>query len=856
MRFTQPLGLLLLVLPAVYLAYQRWRFGRPPRAGAAPPRGLWLRCAAFVLLALAVAGPQVPLGRSGASVVFALDRSASIGAADREAARGYLARVAATMGEMDRAAVVVFGREAVVERGLARSLPVADVRSTVAADGTDAAAAMRLAMGLLQGRPRPRIVLISDGNETRGDAVAEARYAAAGGVAVDVLPLVAGGALSGDVAVAAVDSPPRVRIDEPFEIEVALEGPAGAEVEVRLASEAAGDESRTAVLGPRGGGIARFVRRLGGSGMHLFTVEARAAGDPREANNRGGAVIQALDRSSVLYLGDRPADGRLPRILADRGLAVTTGGPDLLPASAAELERFDTVVLDDLPAAALGEARLAALATWVTERGGGLVMLGAAGSFGPGGYGETAVEPILPIELRVRSRREGGDLALVLVLDKSGSMAAGERGPSKLAAAKEAALALLEALDPDDRLGIIAFDREAVAVLAPRAGARPDDVQQLFAGLEAGGGTRAGPALAQAYGWLARTAAARKHVLLLSDGRADRAALSVVRRQAAGSGVELSAVGVGRDVDRAYLAELVAAGGGRLYLADEPRELVDLFRLEGRRLAGEWLVERRFRPRLGDPHEILPAGDAGAGLPEIGGFVASLTREGAATVLLSDEADPILACWRHGLGRVLVFTSDLSSSWTRPLVAWPGFADLWERMVRWTARRLVGETLHPRLAVAGDRLTIRVDAFSGAGSFRNGLDLRARVRLPTGEVPELRLAQVAPGSYEGAIDLAGRGTYLVTVVEEARGGGGESLRLGIHVAALAEDGATAADRPRLAEIARLGGGKVLRPADSPFRPAESPAAHRGVWQVPATAALLLFVAEIGRRRRAIAAAPS
>src|SRR5207248_9874168 len=70
------------------------------------------------------------------------------------------------------------------------SLPPRRSSDLIPASGaTDLAAGLRLAGNILPGSYRPRVVLLSDGQETSGDAVAQARALAARGVEVDVVPL-------------------------------------------------------------------------------------------------------------------------------------------------------------------------------------------------------------------------------------------------------------------------------------------------------------------------------------------------------------------------------------------------------------------------------------------------------------------------------------------------------------------------------------------------------------------------------------------------------------------------------------------------------------------------------------------
>ena len=80
-------------------------------------------------------------------------------------------------------------------------------------------------------------------------------------------------------------------------------------------------------------------------------------------------------------------------------------------------------------------------------------MLGGDQSFGLGGYYKTALEEILPVRSDFEKEKEKPSLAMILVIDKSGSM-----GGEKIELAKEAAKSAIELLGPNDKVGVIAFE--------------------------------------------------------------------------------------------------------------------------------------------------------------------------------------------------------------------------------------------------------------------------------------------------------------------------------------------------------------------------------------------------------------
>lgn len=167
-------------------------------------------------------------------------------------------------------------------------------------------------------------------------------------------------------------------------------------------------------------------------------------------------------------------------------------------------------------------------------------------------------------------------LNLALVIDTSGSM----RDENKLTSVKQAAIALVNRLRPEDRLAIISYDTRAKVVL-PSSPVRMDqEARRLIQSLRADGGTNLGAGLVEGYHQLGEFAGARtiNRVLLLSDGKANvgitsSAELSRMVLQEADAGISLSTFGVGLDFNEDLLAALSESGRGMYYFIDRPESM-------------------------------------------------------------------------------------------------------------------------------------------------------------------------------------------------------------------------------------------------------------------------------------------
>ena len=178
--------------------------------------------------------------------------------------------------------------------------------------------------------------------------------------------------------------------------------------------------------------------------------------------------------------------------------------------------------------------------TYVQDLGGGLIMLGGDQSFGLGGYYKTTIEEILPVRSDFEKEKEKPSLAMMLVIDKSGSM-----GGEKIEMAKEAARAAVELLGPSDKVGVLAFEGENFWVSEMHPCSDKGFVLDQIAGLEAGGGTVMAPAMEEAHETLRSTVAKLKHVIILTDGMSSPGDFEGIAQAMAADRITVSTVAMG-----------------------------------------------------------------------------------------------------------------------------------------------------------------------------------------------------------------------------------------------------------------------------------------------------------------------
>lgn len=835
MRFAHPLVLMAgLALPWL------WWIAARRRQVVSRARVAW-RIATASLLVIAAAGVAVSTGAAPITVMAVLDRSASVPARSQQRALARINADAQTMRAGDRLGIVALGATAAVELRPTESPRIESPRTTVDETGTDIGAALRLARAGLPQDGSRRILLVSDGRETAGDAEREALLAGAAGVPVDVLaPMEPGGVRP--LRVTRVVAPSDVRAGEPYRVSVEVAGTVGARGPIVLYRDDQVIGRQTVTIADNG--TAGFVVSERQSQRRAFVYRAVAElEDVDDVTPSRGAVVIVEGKPSLLYVSAGAAT--LAPVLTAAGFGVSRVRPEQVPDTPQALSAFSGVVLDNVGSDQLTNATPEALATYVENTGGGLLLLGSSRTLNLGGYPATPLERILPIDLRPRSGQRAPAVDLVLVFDKSGSMADVSDGVPKIEVARQAVMRAVEVMPASDGIGVLAFDQSPTAV-SPLTHNR--DSAALLNALQRvvpGGSTAIAPAIETAFAWLRASggvSGTRRQILLISDGRSADADSVRLRDLARSGGAEISIVAIGPNANRTLLEDVASASGGRAYFPGSLRELPREVAREAARSSGGGVVRERFVARVGS-HPAL-SGVGLTSLPSLGGYVVGAAKPAASAILRSHLDDPVLAAWRAGLGRVAVYTADLGSPWSDELRAWRDGPRLWAQTVRWLSRRETDPAFQVAIRDADRGPRIEVEAVRPDGTFIELDEASAVVRTPAGADEDVPLVPTSPGRYQAPMSMSAEGPYVVAVSARETGTGIEHrLVRAIYWSADREGAAIGNDLAFLSRLSEISGGRVLSAEESPFE-GPRPRGYRDASAAAAGMALVMFLLEI------------
>lgn len=836
-----------------------------------------LRLAIVVLIMLALSQPTLPAPPTSEAApdeptVLLVDQSASLGSAGQEALRAEAAQFSRSHSNVS---TFFFADRPILADDPAAPLP-GQGEAALDPEVTDLAEALTLGAAALNNQAG-RLVLLSDGLPTAGDALAAAEALARRGIPVDVLvpgqnDLQSWRGPENEVRVTRLQLPAVLRSGESFEVEVIIDSEAPAEVTLKLTQN--GDNLAEDVVALEAGpNRFTFTADAGDIGPQTFRATIAADSDRRPENNSFSAFAQVYPPPRILIVAeDFQNSNRFAEVLTGEGFGIQVARPADLPDRLSALELYAGIVLLDVPARSFELEQMLAIQEFVRSLGRGLLVTGGPNSFINGGYEGTPLAELVPVLLEPPPREERPPVALLLIIDHSGSMIEYILPATRLAMAKEAAIRATDILGPDDLVGILMFDNQyewVVPFQQINDGAELLEIQQRIARIPAGGGTRILQALEIALpALIEQEAAVARHAVLLTDGKSFDGQSGLdeydqIVDQAAAENITLSTIAIGTGADIALLEHLAQRGKGRYHFAEFPDELPALTVSESDILRSNALQEGDFGAAIFQPHPILrglfaplPASDE-VDAPTLSGYLAMTPKPRAEVALQVGPGDPLLTSWGYGLGRVVAWSSDIGSEWASTWPAWPEYNRFWGQMVGYTLPApdlgllQVESTLDPDGTV-----TLVADAVDSTGRPVERTRTQATLLTPGGQEQQFIMHQVGPGRYERFLSLPDAGAYQLTVSQPRSGDEAEeSTTTGFVLPYPAEYGppADGAGLVLLDQIARLTGGRTFGLGEIERVGTISPeleieADPRQLWPWFLAAALLLWPLEIAWRR--------
>jgi len=759
----QPVWLLLLVpLAAAWFAWPL------------PNRGLKiLRALIFVLVVLALAQLAIKLPDRAGTVVVVADRSESMPQNSDASEKEIIGLLHHSMGPRDQLGVVAFGQQAVVEQS-PQSVEFGGFSAQVGPDHSDLNGAIESALSLIPPDGGGRILVLSDGKWTGKDPAAAAARAAGRGVSVDYR-LLARPQIN-DTAIQSFLTPQSVLPDQAFVLSAWVQSPAEQEIQYQLKR---GDEIISSGGKQVSAGLTRlmFRDRAAAAGVNEYTVTIQGAtNDPVPENNSARALVGVEGAKPVLVVSAAGENSGLVKLLLGGNVEVAGKTPAQCNWSLEDLSQYSAVMIENVPAGEIGMSGMETLASWVEETGSGLAMTGGQKSYGPGGYFKSPLERVMPVSMEMRREHRKLSVAVVVALDRSGSMAmpAGG-GREKIDLADLGTVQVLDLLSPMDEIGVFAVDTAAHEIVPL------DTVEknQVYRGKilkidSEGGGIYIYEALVASARMISTAKAQTKHIILFSDAadaeQSDHYQDIVAKLRDADVTVSVVGLGTDHDVDANMLKDLARRGGGECYFSDNPDEIPRIFAQDTFTIARSTFIDQPTPFQMTAGYSLLGSQTVSAP-PLLGGYNLCYIRPQAnLAAITSDEYKaPVVASWNAGNGRVLCYLGEADGKFSGDFSKWDQAGEFYATLTRWVAGK------HEPLP---DEMLLTQEIRDGVCFMQLHLDPERKAE-PFSNLPRVKVLHGLPGAapakatvalewknadlLEAAIPIAGRETVLNTV---------------------------------------------------------------------------------------------
>lgn len=717
----------------------------------------------LLLMVIGISDITLNLRGENISTVFLLDVSDSMSGFKDEGIK-FIDNSLKEMPKNNKAGVVVFGDNASVDKFMDASKEYKQIKSAPVINSTNIEEAINSSLSLFDKGAAKRIVLITDGEENQGNMMKSIPIINKENIDLKVYKV--DNALGDEVYVEEVKVPDNISIGEEFSVITKIQSNVQTKAKLTLFSgrDKKGEQQVELQKGSNTF-VFKDVQTTGGFKSYRVLIEPDK--DSNKSNNEYSCFTNVISKPNILVLEGKLGDssGVLETLKAansEFSVKLATGAPTTLN----ELLEYKTIVLANVHAGDLNKGFMDNIEAYVKDYGGGIVTFGGDSSYALGGYKDTPLEKILPVNMDKKGKNEVPQISISLVIDQSGSMAGGSGHVSKLTLAKEAAINSLDNLRVTDEINVIAFDDKYQKVVERQKVQDKEKIKGMIAGIGPGGGTSIYPAIEEAYKEQMESKAKIKHIILLTDGQDNfgvnnyEELLENINKEK----ITLSTVSVGEDADSNLLGKLAEMGKGRTYHSDKYTDIPRIFAKEVLLSSGTYLINEEFTPKLSSNHEIFNGVLEDNAMPKLLGYVGTSIKDKAIEILSSNHDEPILAANQYGLGKTVSWTSDINGEWSKNFLTWNKSAQLIKNAIYWTIPELSDEG---KVSITQSGNDAVVQFYSD--SVKDGSKIKAVYNSEKGEKGELELIQEEPGKFVGRVKLNELGFYTFNI-REANGG--------------------------------------------------------------------------------------
>ena len=743
----------LLAVLLVLLALEWFLYVRQTRSRSKFYMAVRLVSAALVLLALF--GLSINRRSGTNTTIFLVDISNS-NEQNLQSMEAYLEGALGDMPRGNQYGIVTFGKNSLVEQFLTRENHFARIMSLPDKTATNFEDAVFNALTMIPAEGAGRLVILTDGRETRGELANTAAALTSG--RVELLAMLYEADQGKDAYVENVKLPSYLYQGDAYSMTVTVVSNYETDAQIQLWMGTMQTDAYAVHLN-RGTNQFQFRQEVKGENVESFEVRVAAAGDTCRENDsyHAYAVVDSVPRVLVISGMDQDS-GEYEKLLrsanCNYGVVSAVNAPGTLEA----MLEYKSIVLVNVYLWDLPKGFLENIETYIKNYGCGLICCGGDKSYALGGYRESVLETLLPVDMELRGVDELPSTAMIMVIDHSGSMSANVGGGvTSLDLAVTAARNAVDQMRSSNYVGVIAFDTEFNWVVEPVLATDKEKIKEQIGTIPEGGGTTIQPSLWEALDGVTGCDVSIRHVILLTDGQGETTNYSKLIAAYKGAGVTLSTVAVGDGADTRLLEQLAHNCDGRYYYSDIGTDIPKIFAQEVFLSGDTYLQNGDFALAVGGSE--ITDGLFVNGWPHIYGYVSATPKNTANMLIASEKNDPVLTVMQYGLGHTVAWNTDVTNQWTAGYAGEEDYVQLWKRMIDYSAGNAdIGQDSVDVLTAGGT-----TDITYHALDYGEQTRVEAVYTDPEGNTRTQALHATAPGSYETKLDTDMTGIYNLSV---------------------------------------------------------------------------------------------
>lgn len=824
LQLKEPLWLLLALLPIAYFLWARKQgSGRKSRMQKV---AFALRIAAITSLLLALTSPHVLWPVKDEQILFLVDGSASM-KNEWETQQTFLREAIGAKQTNQSVGIYSFAEGFQTDQKLSATVDqLPEMTPLAESEQTNIENALTLALGLSDAEVATRVVLLSDGNETSGTVRSMEAELKERGIKVDTVLL--SGQDEQDVALIDFQTPTTAFDGETHTLSVHVESAieTTATLSVQLNDQPILSEDVTLTSGEN---VFSYTHKSDIKGPLNYKASIQRANDAVIQNNELTNLTMVEDTPHVLVVSP-DGSSPIPTFIDASGLVIDSVDAASLPSELASYAKYNAIIFDNVPGHLVGEAKMTVMEQAVKQFGTGFMMVGGELSYGLGGYFQTPVEKMLPVEMDVQGKHQLPSLGLMIVIDRSGSMSG-----MKMELAKEAAARSVEMLRPEDQFGLIAFDDRPWEIIEPAPVKDTEEAVNTILSITPGGGTEIYSSLALAYERIGAAKVQRKHIILLTDGQSSTSNdYESLIAEGLKQNITLSTVSIGQDADRTLLETLAGFGTGRFYDVLDANSIPSILSRETAMVTKTYIEDEPFYP------EIYSAAGWDTvfsdGVPQLNAYIATTLKPQATLIAESPKEDPVLAEWMYGLGRTIAYTSDSRGAWSGDFALYDKWPVFWNTAVSRLLPSIETEPFHVERQEEG------VYVLSDPSGNSQFFDVQATSN--SGEELALETEPIEPGKVRVKLN-----TDPGIVFFNVKNNQEDVFRAGVSIPYSAEYAKLGTNSELMTALASATGGKVIDSGKDAMRSLDAVSWNGQSFVTPLIwLALLLFFIDITIRR--------